>query len=363
MAHRIPELDGVRGIAILAVMVHNLGAFSVWPFSDLTTYGWMGVDLFFVLSGFLITGILLDTKQSAPYFKNFYARRCLRIWPLYYALLLSVFFVVPLVRPHEAPVIFETASPSWSYFLFLQNFLVATPTGAFGPLGVTWSLAVEELFYLFWPMFVRFLSASQLQRIAWAVIVLSPPLRWLLSRHNVLIYSNPFCRLDGLMAGALLALFVRDTRIPNKNIWFTRNAWWIFIGAAAAAVLSEHLAARWFTLSMSITGSAAFVYLALYSRASWLRNLLTNRFLTFTGVVSYGLYLLHKYPHDLMKAVNINLPPTAAFLVVSGCAYLLAVLSWNFLEMPFLKLKVLFEDPSRSVPKTKIPIPPSVSIG
>jgi len=105
----------------------------------------MGVGLFFVLSGFLITGILLDTKSSKAYFRNFYARRCLRIWPLYYSMLLIMFVFVPLLHPQSAAEIFRRANPWWSY-PFLQNFLVADPSLSVGPLGVSWSLAVEELF-------------------------------------------------------------------------------------------------------------------------------------------------------------------------------------------------------------------------
>src|SRR6201993_3521040 len=99
MPKKIPQLDAVRGIAILVVLVHNLSGFSFPPLSLITNYGWMGVDLFFVLSGFLITGILLDSKSSENYFRNFYARRCLRIWPLYYAVLLFMFVILPLLRP------------------------------------------------------------------------------------------------------------------------------------------------------------------------------------------------------------------------------------------------------------------------
>src|ERR1700730_3509092 len=103
----------------------------------------MGVDLFFVLSGFLITGILVDARQSEGYFKNFYARLCLRIWPLYYCLIVLMFVVVPLLRPSEAHTVFEKSSPWWAYPLFLQNFLIEVPTNAAGPLAVTWSLAIE----------------------------------------------------------------------------------------------------------------------------------------------------------------------------------------------------------------------------
>src|SRR5580704_3038698 len=197
---KIPQLDAVRGIAVLLVLLHNTGQYPSLHLHLISDNGWMGVDLFFVLSGLLITGILLDTKKSENYFKNFYARRCLRIWPLYYSALLFMFVIVPLIRPSEAHAIFEARSaPWWSYPLFIQNFLVAIPTAATGLLGVTWSLAVEEQFYLVWPLVVRFFSARQLRNIAITVICFSPVLRFYASVHGVNIYSNTLCRLDGLM--------------------------------------------------------------------------------------------------------------------------------------------------------------------
>jgi peptidoglycan/LPS O-acetylase OafA/YrhL len=211
MRQKIPQLDAVRGIAILIVLVHNLHGFSSPPFSLVSNYGWMGVDLFFVLSGFLITGILLDSKSSENYFRNFYARRSLRIWPLYYSVLLLMFVILPLVRPQDAPELFQRSSPWWSYPFFLQNFLVAAPALAVGPLGVSWSLAVEELFYLVWPFVVRFASTERLQWIAWVVLLASPWLRLQFIAQHWIIYSNPFCRLDGMMAGALLAILVRKS--------------------------------------------------------------------------------------------------------------------------------------------------------
>src|SRR5580700_8080284 len=117
MKRKIPQLDAVRGLAILVVMFHNGG-----QLQRLFAHGWMGVDLFFVLSGFLITGILVDTRQSEGYFRNFYARRCLRIWPLYYSVLLFMFVLVPILRPSEAHTVFEArSSPWWAYPMFLQN--------------------------------------------------------------------------------------------------------------------------------------------------------------------------------------------------------------------------------------------------
>src|SRR5215469_3448165 len=116
MREHIPQLDSVRGVAILVVLAHNLHGFTSPPFSYLTRFGWMGVDLFFVLSGFLITGILLDTKSSKNYFRNFYARRCLRIWPLYYSILVLMFVAVPLIRPQNAAEIFHRSQrwTAWS---------------------------------------------------------------------------------------------------------------------------------------------------------------------------------------------------------------------------------------------------------
>src|SRR6186997_902177 len=108
MQDRLPQLDGLRGVAILLVIFHNESShFPTLHLAGIFRNGWMGVDLFFVLSGFLITGILLDTKQSEGYLKNFYARRSLRIWPLYYLMLVFMFVIVPLLRPDVGREIFQ----------------------------------------------------------------------------------------------------------------------------------------------------------------------------------------------------------------------------------------------------------------
>src|SRR6267143_1313948 len=112
MRQKIPQLDAVRGVAILLVIFHNASEkFPSLHLQGLFANGWMGVDLFFVLSGFLITGILIDTKQSEGYFRNFYARRCLRIWPLYYSLIVFMFVVVPFLRLADAHTVFDRSSP------------------------------------------------------------------------------------------------------------------------------------------------------------------------------------------------------------------------------------------------------------
>src|SRR3984885_11738011 len=152
MSSRIPQLDAVRGLAVLSVLLHNTDVDPAFPLGFIAANGWMGVDLFFVLSGFLITGILVDTKNSDGYFRNFYVRRCLRIWPLYYSLLFFMFVIVRFLSQSEFQAVVQTSSPWWAFPLFLQNFLLPISTNAAGPLGVTWSLAIEEQFYLVWPL-------------------------------------------------------------------------------------------------------------------------------------------------------------------------------------------------------------------
>ena len=351
MRHKIPQLDAVRGLAALIVVMHNINLKYPLPFVPrLFNDGWMGVDLFFVLSGFLITGILFDTRPSEAYFKNFYARRCLRIWPLYYALLIFMFILVPHFRPSDAHMIFEPrSSPWWAYPLFLQNFLVPIPTMAVGALAVTWSLAIEEQFYLVWPLIVRFCNARRLRFITVAVICLSPGLRYYLSAYHVIIYSNVFCRLDGLMAGALLSLLVRDREfIP---VSFLRRAWILFVVAALLALISQKLNATWIVFSFTALASVAFVYLAMFSPQPWFQAVLHNRFLIFTGTISYGLYLLHKIPVDLAQSLHLDRYPGLAFPVIFAAAFLLAFLSWNLLEKPFLGLKRFFRS-APSAPDT-----------
>ncbi len=163
---RIKELDGIRGAAILFVLAYHYfsnGAGINNPigrqFLKLFSIGWSGVDLFFVLSGFLIVGILLDAKSSNNYFSSFYIRRALRILPLYY-LLLTLFLILPIFISNDG--IFKLTFPFWSYLLFIQNlFMIKFDLGT-SWLGVTWSLAIEEQFYLLLPILVWKLDKKRL---------------------------------------------------------------------------------------------------------------------------------------------------------------------------------------------------------
>jgi peptidoglycan/LPS O-acetylase OafA/YrhL len=336
---RVPQLDSVRGLAVMVVLLHNTDKLEYTGF--LARNGWMGVDLFFVLSGLLITGILLDKKQKGGYFRNFYARRCLRIWPLYYCALLFMFVVVPALRPSEAHRIFEPRSmPWWAYFVYLQNFLVPAATGATGLLGVTWSLAVEEQFYAVWPIIVRYFSEAQLRNLAIVLICGSPILRFFLVRRGFNVYPNTFCRLDGLMAGVLLALAFRSKTFSPEA--YVRPAWMALLIGSLLALITAHRV-EWAVYSFTALSSASFVYLALCSKQKWLQAMMGNRFLIYTGTISYGIYLLEKIPIDAAQSLHLDEHPILVLLVGAVSSFLLATISWNVLEKPLLRLKRFFE--------------------
>ena len=302
----------------------------------------MGVDLFFVLSGFLITGILADTKDTQGYFRNFYARRCLRIWPLYYSLLFFMFVGLRFLNPSEYHNALRQSSPWWAYVLYLQNFIGPISTQAAGPLGVTWSLAIEEQFYLVWPIVVRFCSFTQLRRLAILELCVSPALRYYMALHHVNLYTNVFSRLDGLMAGAALAIIVRGENFVASK-WL-RHAWICLLVALPLAFFTERLA-EWVVYSFTALASAAFIYVSLFSPRKSVQRIMTNKYLIYTGIVSYGLYLLHKIPVGFVETLHMDRSPYPLLPIIIAMSYGIAALSWNFYERPFLRLKRFFESP------------------
>jgi peptidoglycan/LPS O-acetylase OafA/YrhL len=341
---KIPQLDALRGIAILLVIAHNatLHYGTTSYLHPLFDRGWMGVDLFFVLSGFLISGILLDTKESPNYFKNFYARRVLRIWPLYYCLLAFMFVVLPRASASQGAAIFAKSSPWWAYPFFLQNFLLPLSTDAAGPLGVTWSLAIEEQFYLVWPIIVRFLSKRQVAILAAVEIAASPFLRYFLEAHHIHIYANFFCRLDGLMLGAFLAALVRSKDFVRER--YIGLALAVLAVATPLAVIFDLRQAEWIVFTFTSLAAGAIVYLAMFWQQKWFQWPLANRFLLFTGTISYGLFLLHKIAFAGVDGLHVNSAkhPLLALGVILIGSYVLAITSWNVLEQPFLRLKRFF---------------------
>src|SRR6478735_7238859 len=186
----VPALDGLRGVAILVVMLFHMAMVppigrvaSVW--ASVTHFGGLGVDIFFVLSGFLITGILLNAREQPHYFRNFYARRALRIFPLYYAVVFLSLVVLPRAMPWTVAKFGTVNREAVWYWFHLSNFAIAR-RGAFvhGVLDVSWSLAIEEQFYLIWPAIVLFASRTGLRLLCLSLIVGSCMARAILISRN-----------------------------------------------------------------------------------------------------------------------------------------------------------------------------------
>ncbi|MEY8878492.1 MAG: acyltransferase family protein, partial [Leptothrix sp. (in: b-proteobacteria)] len=222
LPHHLPSLDGLRGLAIVLVLLHNFDVLDLaGPHSlaaallkEVFFLGWIGVQLFFVLSGFLITRGLLATQQSDHYFSHFMLKRALRIFPLYY-LALGLF---TLLLP-KLGLIAPPADPTWWLWVYLANWSIPLHLGG-ESMPHFWSLAVEEQFYLLWPLLLWRLRLRQVAWLCLALMLLSPLLRWLLMSDGEppeALYEFTVCRMDALAAGAALAAwFHRPLREPAQ---------------------------------------------------------------------------------------------------------------------------------------------------
>jgi peptidoglycan/LPS O-acetylase OafA/YrhL len=355
----------MRGVAVLMVLAFHFlhvdgeGGAAERALLSASRSGWAGVDLFFVLSGFLITGILLDARGGPGYFRAFYARRVLRIFPLYYAYLAVLFLAVPLLLP-SLDVKPETQGWLWTY---LGNVLFAREGGfhASPYTGHFWSLAVEEQFYLAWPLLVWLLPRRRLALVCLGLVAGAFALRLGIHRttfNATAAYVLTPARMDALALGALVAVAARE---PAWWPRVRRGAPWLLAASSAA------VAAVWFrqgglfggdpvvqvwAFGPLAAGFAALLVLALDGEGtSRLSRALRNRTLRGAGKYSYGLYVLH-YPIflaleaagftslALAGATGSRLLGVLAFAGVAGAATLAAaLLSWNLLEKPFLRWK------------------------
>ena len=231
----IRALDGVRGTAFLLVLGHHCFATGlppgVWPAPDRAfikfwSFGYLGVDLFFVLSGYLITTLLLLDRRGSHYFRNFYVKRAFRILPIF-------LIVIAVIRSLHM----VSASYALLSLFFIVNFAQLLHVRSDGPF---WSLAVEEQFYLFWPLIVRKFNMRRLRQIVWLVIVIEPVIRYLFVRggHSIAYYT--FTRCDGLAWGALLAMESRLHRLLEGGvraaIWWKRRGMFVLATGCALAV-------------------------------------------------------------------------------------------------------------------------------
>src|SRR5258708_213748 len=357
---QMPELDTLRGVAVLLVLFfHGFGfEFTTHGLSGMaklfvaaTLPGWVGVNLFFVLSGFLITGILLDSNWRADYFRRFYYRRALRILPIYYAVL-----VVLAVLPRLGLV---DRKASWGFLalccIYLANFTVFF--GVPMQYGVLWTLAIEEHFYLLWPALVRMLSRRKVVAAAIAIFFLCPMLRWVYVRLGWEMAAYTWLYADGLALGAVLAALIRGP-------WGSRTGTWrmtvllgsvslvlfaggfhygIFLASRSAGLVLRHTALNLFF--------GALISLALLVGTSHWKILVNRPLLQFFGSISYGVYLIHMLVFDLVDHATKALRPALAatsghfglislrFCLAAGTTVGIAYWSrWNFEEF-FLKLK------------------------
>ncbi|MDP9051758.1 MAG: acyltransferase [Acidobacteriota bacterium] len=349
----MPGLDALRGVAVLSVVIyHGLHWFlppaislsrGVILLSALATPGWLGVNLFFVLSGFLITGILIDTRNRSNYWKSFYTRRALRILPLYLVVLL----------------ILRLQGVSWIYLFFcliyLANFTAALRirTG-YGPL---WSLAVEEQFYLFWPFLVRRLSMRTLAIVCAGDIFLSPILRFLSAAgifHLGDISSATWLVSDNLATGALIAILLRSS--AAERITVRGFSLVVFVAGAVLFIFQFrlHLLTRANPMGAALQSEPfliMFAALLLFSirygeHAIFFRLTAPLRFY---GYVSYGLYMLHMigfgiyiriFPASQSLRPRLTLAPVLTrFFVVLSLSTLICYLSRRYFEEYFLRLK------------------------
>jgi len=376
---RIEALDGIRGVAILLVMLHHY-AQTLTPVTLIDRLvmgtartGWVGVDLFFVLSGFLITGILYDTRHARNYFQSFYARRFLRIFPAYYAALAGFFVVLPLVG---SDALGSTAA-NWPWFwAYASNYLTIKSGFPSRYVQHFWSLAIEEQFYLVWPfMVVLVYRRRSLILLSAAVIVAAAALRGVLYRHGLgtmANYVNTLTRADALAMGAIVALLVRN---PIDAGRLKRYAVWIALVAAPFGVLVVTQGSgrpawmRWGLpqqiLGYSIVAATFAATLALCvtsSPRSFLNRFFGRSPLRFMGRYSYGIYLIHLPLDTAARSLHVHVATLAQYLggitpalfayaiLAGGTTVILALLSWHVLERPFLLLKRHFEPKDAATP-------------
>ncbi len=344
---RIGSLDGVRGLAVLMVLLYHAGQPAL---GGLLLQS--GVDLFFVLSGFLITTILLRTRDRSDYFRLFYGRRAVRIFPLYY-LVLATFVVAANVFLHfgiQDSMSFgqaqELVDNQWWGWLYQVNNLEAFwGERAFAGLGHLWSLSIEEQFYLLWPLVVLRAPKRLLLRACMAVVVVSVVVRAVgyATVSEDFAYYFTFCRLDGLALGAAGAVVVRSPELAARwrpAIQWIGRRWWLVV----ALILMPLPVALYGGITVL---SAAYLGIVLAARGdvlaprptAWLHS----RFLGHLGTYSYAIYVFSvplAQNVERIKPSNVQIVDAVfQILVVGLLSYGLARLSWVLWERPWLKLK------------------------
>jgi peptidoglycan/LPS O-acetylase OafA/YrhL len=358
---RIPSLDGLRAVASLMVLCYHFGPHIVRDQSRfdvlhrLPQLTWAGVDLFFVLSGFLISGILLDSRQSPRYFKVFYARRVFRIFPLYYLLLFAYICALAIYgnRTAELGRLFENPLSPWTYSLYFQNFAM-TAAGSFGPIWLagTWSLAVEEQFYLTLPVMIRKLTPKLL---AWCVLgafLGAPLLRAAIQKFRFVDPMGGYVllpsRIDSLAAGVLITMLLRYRYRwiagEERTIRFAVMAF-LFIWIAYEYIPNPQAIRLAFIVHTgNAVAFAGILLVVLLSPLAPLSRFLSTPVMRELGNMAYSTYLFHPIllcivfhvikGHDPLLKNGGDLPVIGLALIST---LILSWLSWRFFEKPLIR--------------------------
>ncbi|HWG36172.1 MAG TPA: acyltransferase [Terriglobales bacterium] len=343
LAEHVPALDGVRGWAIVLVLLHHCQPrLERLGLHRIAAWGWTGVDLFFVLSGFLITGIVLEGREQPRFFRNFYARRALRIWPVY-ALVVPVNFYI-FGRANT----WNGGGPFGLYFLlFIYNLM----PGLTGTLYPAWSLAIEEQFYVVWAPIARRLPVAALAALLAAAIAISP---WLRHDLGIPFPIHTLYHLDGLALGSLIALGVRCRNWTQQH-WARLALGAVAVGAAVWWWADRSQGAALDTGVALVNGGVVLLAVSAPSSQA-ARWMMTLRPLRYLGKISYGLYLTHMLVFAYIGALDEHMDRIHAgaggdlviVLVRWTLAILVATALWYGFERPILKLKRYFPSCARS---------------
>jgi len=343
----IPELQGLRGIAVLAVVFYHCHPrFEHTFLYKPSLWGWAGVNLFFVLSGFLITAILLESRNRPHYFRNFYARRALRIWPVYVLVLLVCYLNAPWFIGQPVLEAFRTA-PWWAYVLFIQNLFHITLPPAIGP---TWSLAIEEQYYFLWAPVVRILRAPwMLATLLISCLVAAPIFR--MSHFAWITPTHSLTHIDGIAMGSLLALGLYTLPLSRRT-WLTVGLLATPVGLVCAGTVAGGTAFLDSALT-TLFGGAVLSSIASTGSGGTIHPALSRGPLAYYGKISYGLYMTHIGTFVYFGWVDARLNSygiagnlaVVAFRLVATT--LVATILWYGFESRVLRLKRHFQSPAR----------------